>query len=52
VSLAVDYFFSPASPYAYPGHERFAAIANPCAATLRILPGDLGRFVARRLARG
>ena len=28
MSLTVDYFFAPQSPYAYLGHERFAAIVD------------------------
>jgi 2-hydroxychromene-2-carboxylate isomerase len=42
VSLTVDYFFAPQSPYAYLGHERFAAIAKEHGATVRVLPVDLG----------
>jgi len=40
--LTVDYFFAPQSPYAYLGHERFAAIAKEHGATVRVLPVDLG----------
>jgi len=42
VSLTVDYFFAPQSPYAYLGHERFAALAKQHGATVRVLPVDLG----------
>jgi 2-hydroxychromene-2-carboxylate isomerase len=42
VSLTVDYFFAPQSPYAYLGHERFAALAREHGATVRVLPVDLG----------
>ena len=42
MSLTVDYFFAPQSPYAYLGHERFAAIAKEHGATVRVLPVDLG----------
>jgi 2-hydroxychromene-2-carboxylate isomerase len=42
VSLTVDYYFAPQSPYAYLGHERFAAIADEHGATVRVLPVDLG----------
>ena len=42
MSLTVDYFFAPQSPYAYLGHERFAAIAKEYGATVRVLPVDLG----------
>jgi carboxymethylenebutenolidase len=43
MSLAVDYFLSPQSPWTYLGHERFAAIAARAGATIRVLPVDLGR---------
>jgi carboxymethylenebutenolidase len=42
LSLTVDYFFAPQSPYAYLGHERFAAIAKEHRATVRVLPVNLG----------
>jgi 2-hydroxychromene-2-carboxylate isomerase len=42
VSLSVDYYFAPQSPYAYLGHERFAAIAREHRAAVRVLPVDLG----------
>ena len=42
MSLTVDYYFAPQSPYAYLGHERFAAIAREHGATVRVLPVDLG----------
>ena len=43
MSLAVDYFFSPQSPWSYLGHERLAAIAARAGATINVLPVDLGR---------
>ena len=42
MSLAVDYYFAPQSPYAYLGHERFWNIARKAGATIRVLPVDLG----------
>jgi carboxymethylenebutenolidase len=42
MSLSVDYYFAPQSPYAYLGHARFAAIAKSAGATVRVLPVDLG----------
>ncbi|HMC15199.1 MAG TPA: 2-hydroxychromene-2-carboxylate isomerase [Albitalea sp.] len=42
MTLTVDYYFAPQSPYAYLGHERFAAIAKEHDATVRVLPVDLG----------
>ena len=43
MSLAVDYFFSPQSPWSYLGHERLASIAAGAGATINVLPVDLGR---------
>jgi 2-hydroxychromene-2-carboxylate isomerase len=43
MSLTVDYFLSPQSPWTYLGHERFAAIAAKANATVNVLPVDLGR---------
>ena len=43
MSLAIDYFFSPQSPWTYLGHERLAAIARDAGATINVLPVDLGR---------
>ncbi len=42
MSTTVDYYFTPQSPWAYLGHERFAHIARVAGATVRILPIDLG----------
>nr|WP_259371897.1 2-hydroxychromene-2-carboxylate isomerase [Caldimonas mangrovi] len=42
VSLAVDYYFAPQSPYAYLGHERFWNMARQAGATVRVRPVDLG----------
>jgi len=42
VSLTVDYYFAPQSPYAYLGHERFARLAKEHGAAVRVLPVDLG----------
>jgi len=43
VSIAIDYFLSPQSPWTYLGHERFAEIAAKAGATINVLPVDLGR---------
>ena len=43
MAIAVDYYFSPQSPWTYLGHERFAEIARAAAATINVLPVDLGR---------
>ena len=42
LSITVDYYFTPQSPWAYLGHERFARIARAAGATVRVLPIDLG----------
>ena len=39
----VDYYFTPVSPYAYLGHDRFVAIAGRHGATISVKPVDLGR---------
>ena len=38
----IDYYFSPQSPWAYLGHDRFVALARQAGATVRLLPVDLG----------
>ncbi len=43
MGLTVDYFLAPHSPWAYLGHQRFAAIAKAADATINLLPVDLGR---------
>ena len=43
MSLDVDYFLSPQSPWTYLGHERLAAIAAKAKARIKVLPVDLGR---------
>lgn len=42
MSLTVDYYFAPQSPWTYLGHQRFAEIARAAQATVRVLPVDLG----------
>ena len=43
MSLNVDYFLSPQSPWTYLGHERLAGLAAKAKATIKVLPVDLGR---------
>lgn len=43
MSLTIDYYFSPQSPWVYLGHERFAQIAKAAGAVVNVLPVDLGR---------
>jgi carboxymethylenebutenolidase len=42
MSLAIDYYFAPNSPWAYLGHQRFQDIARQHGAEIRVLPVDLG----------
>ena len=42
MSLAIDYYIAPQSPWTYLGHERFAAIARAAAARINVIPVDLG----------
>ena len=44
MSKVVDYYFTPVSPWAYLGHERFLAIAARAGATVRPRPVDYGRI--------
>jgi len=39
----IDYYFTPVSPYAYFGHDRFVAIATRHGATINVKPIDLGK---------
>jgi 2-hydroxychromene-2-carboxylate isomerase len=42
MTLTVDYYFAPQSPWTYLGHARFAAMARAAGAAIRVLPVDLG----------
>lgn len=42
MSLAIDYYFAPQSPWAYLGHQRFWDIARQHGASINVLPVDLG----------
>jgi len=42
VSLSVDYYFAPQSPWAYLGHQRFHNILKKSGAAVRVMPFDLG----------
>ena len=42
MSLTVDYYFAPQSPWAYLGHARFHRIARAAGAQIRVMPIDLG----------
>jgi 2-hydroxychromene-2-carboxylate isomerase len=43
MSLTVEYYFAPNSPWTYLGHQRFVAMARQAGATIEVLPIDLGR---------
>lgn len=40
----VDYYFVPQSPWAYLGHERFAALLRDTGTAVRVRPMDLGKI--------
>ena len=42
MSLTVDYYLAPSSPWTYLGHERFSKILNDRGAQVRLIPVDLG----------
>ena len=42
----IDYYFTPASPWAYLGHDRFAAIARDAGVRVEVKPVDIGRVFA------
>jgi 2-hydroxychromene-2-carboxylate isomerase len=43
MSHVVDYYFAPQSPWAYLGHDRFAAITKSAGARVNVLPVDFGQ---------
>jgi 2-hydroxychromene-2-carboxylate isomerase len=42
MSRTIAYYFTPVSPWAYLGHERFRAIARAAGADVEVLPVDYG----------
>ena len=44
MTLAIDYYFTPQSPWTYLGHARFAAMAGSARAALNVLPVDFNRI--------
>jgi 2-hydroxychromene-2-carboxylate isomerase len=42
MSITIDYYFAPNSPWTYLGHMRFAEIAKAAGAKVNVLPVDLG----------
>lgn len=45
MTLTIDYFLAPQSPWTYLGHARFAALAAAFGVPLRVRPMDLGAKV-------
>ena len=43
MSLVVDYYFSPQSPWTYLGHARFAEMARAAGASINVRPVDFGQ---------
>jgi 2-hydroxychromene-2-carboxylate isomerase len=46
MSITIDYYFTPQSPWTYLGHARFAEMARQAGATVRVLPTDFGKVFA------
>jgi 2-hydroxychromene-2-carboxylate isomerase len=44
MNKVVDYYYTPASPWTYLGHQRFEAIARSHAATIQYKPVDYGKI--------
>lgn len=44
LSITIDYYFTPQSPWTYLGHQRFAQIAAAAGAAVRVLPVDFGKI--------
>ena len=42
MTLAIDYYLAPQSPWTYLGHERFVRMAAQAGAAVNLLPVDLG----------
>jgi len=44
MTITIDYYFTPQSPWTYLGHARFAAMAGSARAALNVLPVDFNRI--------
>ncbi len=42
MSVSIDYYLAPQSPWTYLGHARLAAMASAAGAQIKVLPVDLG----------
>jgi len=47
MTLSIDYYFAPQSPWTYLGHQRLRDIAQRAGAEIRVLPIDLGKIFPR-----
>jgi 2-hydroxychromene-2-carboxylate isomerase len=43
LSIRIDYYFTPQSPWTYLGHQRFVDMAKAAGAAVRVLPVDFGK---------
>jgi 2-hydroxychromene-2-carboxylate isomerase len=43
LSIRIDYYFTPQSPWTYLGHQRFVDMAEAAGAAVRVLPVDFGK---------
>ena len=46
MSITVDYYFAPQSPWTYLGHARFVAMVQAAGAQVRVKPADYGQVFA------
>jgi carboxymethylenebutenolidase len=46
LSITIDYYFAPQSPWTYLGHARLVEIARAAQAEIRVLPADFGQIFA------
>jgi 2-hydroxychromene-2-carboxylate isomerase len=44
MTISVDYYFAPQSPWTYLGHARFVQLARDAGARVRVLPADYGQI--------
>ncbi|MBA3593290.1 MAG: 2-hydroxychromene-2-carboxylate isomerase [Pseudomonadota bacterium] len=44
MSISIDYYFTPQSPWTYLGHDRFVRMASAAGAAVRVLPVDFGKI--------
>jgi 2-hydroxychromene-2-carboxylate isomerase len=44
MSITIDYYFAPQSPWTYLGHPRIVQIAKAAGASVRVMPMDLGQI--------